>query len=66
MLMSREEGNSFNRIVGYENCRLPERVDFDRVRNIFHKMANSGQDVLAYHNGMKVTDETLKKVSDKL
>lgn len=66
MIMSREEGNSLNRIIGYETCRLPERVDFDRVRNIFRKMADSGQDVLAYHDGTKVTDDNLKKISDKL
>lgn len=66
MLMTREEGNSLNRIVGYENCRMPERVDYDRMRNIFRKMADSGSDVLAYYNGMKVTEEALKRVSDKL
>lgn len=66
MLMSIKEGNSLNRIVGYENCRMPERVDFDRVRNIFRKMADTGSDTLAYYNGAKVLEETLKKISDKL
>lgn len=66
MLMTREEGNSLNRIVGYENCRMPERVDFDRVRNVYYKMANLGQDTLAYYNGAKVEDKILKQISEKL
>lgn len=66
MIMSREEGNSLNRIIGYENCREPERVDFDRVRNIFYKMAKSGSDTLAYHNGAKVSEDIIKRVSDKI
>lgn len=62
MLMTRKEGNSFNRIHGYESTSYPERVDYDRVRNIFNKLDGA----LAYYNGMLVTDEQIKRVQERL
>lgn len=61
-IMTRNEGNSFNRIHGYESSRYPERVDYDRVRNIFNKLKGS----LAYENGMVVTEDQIKKVQERL
>lgn len=66
MIMTHREGNSFNRIVGYENTRPPIREDYERVRNIYKKMANNEETKLAYHNGCEVTDAMITKISDQL
>jgi hypothetical protein len=64
LLMNREEGNSFNRIYGFEGMRYPNRIDYDRVRNIFKKLSDGF--TLAYHNGMKVSEEQLARVQDRI
>lgn len=61
-IMTAKEGNSFNRIHGYENTRCPKRVDYDRVRNVFNKLNGT----LAYQNGCKVTEDSIKKVQERL
>lgn len=61
-IMTRDEGNSFNRVHGYEGTRYPKRVDYDRVRNIFNKL----NDTLAYENGCKVSEEAFKKVQERI
>lgn len=61
-MMTRDEGNSFNRVHGYEGTRLPQRVDYDRVRNIFDRLRGT----LAYENGRPVSEDQIKVVQERL
>jgi hypothetical protein len=62
MLMSPAEGNSLNRYI--YSGKQPDKNDYNRVIEIFRRLKDN--DSLAYSNGMKVSDEQLAKVQEKL
>jgi spermidine/putrescine-binding protein len=62
MLMSPAEGISLNRYI--YSGKLPNKDDRNRVIAIFRKLKEN--EPLAYSNGMKVSDEDLAKIQEKL
>lgn len=60
--MSTAEGNSLNRYI--YSGKAPDNNDYNRVIAIFRKLPEN--ESLAYSNGMKVSDEDLAKVQEKL
>jgi spermidine/putrescine-binding protein len=62
MLMSPAEGTSLNRYI--YSGKQPDKNDYNRVIEIFRRLKDN--ESLAYSNGMKVSDEQLAKVQEKL
>jgi hypothetical protein len=62
MLMSPAEGTSLNRYI--YSGKQPDNNDYNRVIGIFRRLKEN--EPLAYSNGMKVSDEQLADIQEKL